>query len=219
MVTYVTAVRHSEHPDAVSVISAGKILPVVVIEDAAGAAPLADALIAGGLRCVEVTFRTAAAADAIKAMAERPELFVGAGTVLTAVQVDQAVGAGARFIVSPGFGPAVVKRCQEVGVPVFPGIATSTEIQMALDAGIETVKFFPAEQLGGAPMVKALAAPFRSVRFIPTGGVNTGNLAAYLAVPAVAAVGGTWMVAPDLLASGNWSEVTARTRAALEVTS
>ena len=222
MVTYVTAVRHSEHPQepsALDTISAGRILPVVVLEDAAGAAPLADALLAGGLRSVEVTFRTAAAADAIKAMAQRPELFVGAGTVLTAAQVDQAVAAGARFVVSPGFGPAVVKRCQEVGVPVFPGVATSTEIQMALDAGVETVKFFPAEQLGGVPMVKALSAPFRSVKFIPTGGVNAGNVAAYLALPSVAAVGGTWMVAPDLLAAGNWSEVTARTRTALEAIS
>jgi 2-dehydro-3-deoxyphosphogluconate aldolase / (4S)-4-hydroxy-2-oxoglutarate aldolase len=219
MVTDVTAVRHTEHANTLSTISAGRILPVVVLEDAAGAAPLAAALLEGGLRCVEVTFRTDAAAESIRVMAERPELFVGAGTVLTPAQVDQAVAAGARFIVSPGFGPAVVKRCQEVGVPVFPGVATSTEIQMALDAGIDTVKFFPAEQLGGVPMVKALAAPFRSVKFIPTGGVNTGNLAAYLAVPAVAAVGGTWMVAPDLLAAGNWTEVTARTRAALEASS
>src|SRR6185369_14709428 len=160
-----------------------------------------------------VTFRTAVAADAIRAVADR--LLVGAGTVLTPAQVDQAVEAGARFIVTPGFGPAVVRRCQEVGVPVFPGVATATEIQMALDAGIETVKFFPAEQLGGVPMLKALAAPFRSVRFIPTGGVSTANVASYLAVPAVVAVGGTWMVAPDLLAAGDWTEVTRRTRAAL----
>jgi 2-dehydro-3-deoxyphosphogluconate aldolase/(4S)-4-hydroxy-2-oxoglutarate aldolase len=210
MVTYVTAVRHAEHA-----ILTGKIVPVVVLEDAGGAAPLAAALLDGGLRCAEVTFRTAAAADAIRVMAERAELFVGAGTVLTPAQVDQAVAAGARFIVSPGFGPAVVKHCQELGVPVYPGVATATEIQMALDAGIETVKFFPAEQLGGVPMLKALAAPFRSVRFIPTGGVSTANVASYLAVPAVVAVGGTWMVAPDLLAAGDWAEVTRRTRAAL----
>jgi len=210
MVTYVTAVRHTEHA-----ITTGKILPVVVLEDASGAAPLAAALLDGGLRCAEVTFRTAAAADAIRIMAERAELFVGAGTVLTPAQVDQAVAAGARFIVSPGFGPAVVRHCQELGVPVYPGVATPTEIQMALDAGIETVKFFPAEQLGGVPMVKALAAPFRSVRFIPTGGVNTANVADYLALPAVVAVGGTWMVAPDVLAAGDWAEVTSRTRAAL----
>jgi 2-dehydro-3-deoxyphosphogluconate aldolase/(4S)-4-hydroxy-2-oxoglutarate aldolase len=216
----VTAVHHAEHNDAVKAtidtIAAGRILPVVVLEDAAGAEPLAEALLAGGLRCVEVTFRTAAAADSIRAMAPRADLFVGAGTVLTPAQVDEAVAAGAKFIVSPGFGPAVVKHCLEIGVPVFPGVATATEIQMALDAGLDTVKFFPAEPLGGAPMVKALAAPFRSVRFIPTGGVNTGNVAAYLSLPAVLAVGGTWMVAPDLLAAGDWAEVTARTRAALD---
>jgi 2-dehydro-3-deoxyphosphogluconate aldolase/(4S)-4-hydroxy-2-oxoglutarate aldolase len=207
MVTYVTAVRKHEQLD--------RIIPVVVLEDATFAGPLGAALAAGGLHSVEVTFRTAAAPDAIKAMAEDPSLYVGAGTVLTPAQVDQAVGAGARFIVSPGFGPKVVAHCQKLGVPVYPGVATPTEIQMALDAGLDTVKFFPAEQLGGAPMVKALAAPFRSVRFIPTGGVNTANLAEYLAIPAVVAVGGTWMVAPDLLAAGNWAEVTRRTAAAV----
>jgi 2-dehydro-3-deoxyphosphogluconate aldolase/(4S)-4-hydroxy-2-oxoglutarate aldolase len=193
-----------------------RILPVVVLEDAAGAEPLANALLDGGLRAVEITFRTSAAAAAIKTMAGNPELFVGAGTVLSPTQVDQAVEAGARFIVTPGFGPAVVKRCQELGVPVYPGVATATEIQQALDAGIDTVKFFPAEQLGGVPMLKALSAPFRSVKFIPTGGVNVSNLGAYLALPSVLAVGGTWMVAPDLLTAGDWSEVTARTKAALE---
>jgi 2-dehydro-3-deoxyphosphogluconate aldolase/(4S)-4-hydroxy-2-oxoglutarate aldolase len=142
-------------------------------------------------------------------------MLVGAGTVLTRDQVDRAVDAGARFVVSPGFGPAVVARCQELGVPVFPGVASATEIMMALDAGLDTVKFFPAEQLGGAAMVKALAAPFRSVRFIPTGGVTTANLAGYLALPSVLAVGGTWMVAPDLLAAGRWDEVRERTRAAV----
>jgi 2-dehydro-3-deoxyphosphogluconate aldolase/(4S)-4-hydroxy-2-oxoglutarate aldolase len=141
---------------------------------------------------------------------------VGAGTVLTVEQADRAVEAGARFVVTPGFGPAVVNRCRELGVPVFPGVATATEIQMALDAGLSTVKFFPAEQLGGVAMLKALSAPFRSVRFIPTGGINAGNVASYLALPSVIAVGGTWMVAPDLLAADDWAAVTARTRAALE---
>lgn len=193
-----------------------KILPVVVLEDAAGAEPLANALLDGGLRAVEVTFRTDAAAAAIEAMAGRSELLVGAGTVLSPAQVDQAVQAGAKFVVTPGFGPAVVKRCQELGVPVFPGVATATEIQQALDAGLDTVKFFPAEQLGGVPMLKALSAPFRSVKFVPTGGVNVSNIASYLSVPSVLAVGGTWMVAPELLAAGDWAEVTARTKAALE---
>ncbi|WP_433206973.1 bifunctional 4-hydroxy-2-oxoglutarate aldolase/2-dehydro-3-deoxy-phosphogluconate aldolase [Dactylosporangium sp. CS-047395] len=212
-----TDVQHTEQPAVSEVIAAKKIVPVVVLDDAGAAADLADALLAGGLGLAEVTFRTAAAADAITAMATRPGMLVGAGTVLTAAQVDRAVDAGARFVVSPGFSPAVVARCQTRGVPVFPGVASPTEIMQALDAGLDTVKFFPAEQLGGVPMVKALAAPFRSVKFVPTGGVNTGNLADYLAIPSVVAVGGTWMVAPDLLAARDWDAVTARTRAALEV--
>jgi 2-dehydro-3-deoxyphosphogluconate aldolase / (4S)-4-hydroxy-2-oxoglutarate aldolase len=217
MVTHVTTVRQPEQPTsaALDIIAARRLLPVVVLTDPAAGAPLARALLDGGLRCAEVTFRTQAAADAIRVMSGEPDLLVGAGTVLTAEQVDRAVEAGARFVVSPGFGPAVVHRCQQLGVPVFPGVATATEIQMALDAGLSTVKFFPAEQLGGAAMVKALAAPFRAARFIPTGGVTTANLATYLAVDAVVAVGGTWMVAPDLLAAGNWAEVTRRTAAAV----
>ncbi|MEH0973721.1 bifunctional 4-hydroxy-2-oxoglutarate aldolase/2-dehydro-3-deoxy-phosphogluconate aldolase [Micromonospora sp. CPCC 205546] len=212
-----TDVQNGEQRDAVvGAVGAARILPVVVLDDARDGAPLADALVRGGLRCAEVTFRTDAAAEAIRVMSERPDLLVGAGTVLTPAQADRAVEAGARFVVTPGFSPAVVRCCQELGVPVFPGVATGTEIQMALDAGLDTVKFFPAEQLGGVGMIKALAAPYRSVRFIPTGGVNTGNLADYLALPAVLAVGGTWMVAPDLLADGRWDEVTARTAAAVE---
>ncbi|MEV8511884.1 bifunctional 4-hydroxy-2-oxoglutarate aldolase/2-dehydro-3-deoxy-phosphogluconate aldolase [Dactylosporangium sp. NPDC051484] len=211
-----TVVHHTEQPAVVEVIAAGKVVPVVVLEEAAVAGRLADALVEGGLHCAEVTFRTAAAVDAIRRMAERPGMLVGAGTVLTAAQVDQAVDAGARFVVSPGFSAAVVRRCAEHGVPVFPGVASPSEIMQALDAGLDTVKFFPAEQLGGVPMVKALSAPFRSVRFIPTGGVNAGNVADYLAVPSVLAVGGTWMVAPDLLAARDWDAVTSRTRTALE---
>ncbi|MEU7932861.1 bifunctional 4-hydroxy-2-oxoglutarate aldolase/2-dehydro-3-deoxy-phosphogluconate aldolase [Micromonospora echinofusca] len=212
-----TGVQNDEQRHAVvAAVGAARILPVVVLDAARDAAPLADALVRGGLRSAEVTFRTDAAAEAIRVMSERPDLLVGAGTVLTPAQVDQAVEAGARFVVTPGFSPAVVRRCQELGVPVFPGVATGTEIQMALDAGLDTVKFFPAEQLGGVGMIKALAAPYRSVRFIPTGGVNTANLADYLALPAVLAVGGTWMVAPDLIAAGRWDEVAARTAAAVE---
>jgi 2-dehydro-3-deoxyphosphogluconate aldolase / (4S)-4-hydroxy-2-oxoglutarate aldolase len=214
MVTHVTSVRHAEQ-----VIEAGRLLPVVVLTDADDAGPLGEALLEGGLRCVEVTFRTDAAAAAIQTLVKQSEMLVGAGTVLTADQVDEAVDAGARFVVTPGFGPAVVRRCQELGVPVFPGVASATEIMMALDAGVRTVKFFPAEQLGGAAMVKALAAPFRSVRFIPTGGVTTANLSSYLAQPAVLAVGGTWMVAPDLLAARHWDEVRDRTRAAVALAS
>ncbi|MBQ1075134.1 bifunctional 4-hydroxy-2-oxoglutarate aldolase/2-dehydro-3-deoxy-phosphogluconate aldolase [Micromonospora sp. C31] len=212
-----TGVHDDEQKRAVvAAVVAARILPVVVLDAARDAAPLADALVRGGLRSAEVTFRTDAAADAIRVMSGRADLLVGAGTVLTPAQVDRAVEAGARFVVTPGFAPAVVRRCQEMGVPVFPGVATGTEIQMALDAGLDTVKFFPAEQLGGVAMIRALAAPFRSVRFIPTGGVDTGNLADYLALPAVLAVGGTWMVAPDLIAAGRWDEVAARTAAAVE---
>ncbi|WP_425871260.1 bifunctional 4-hydroxy-2-oxoglutarate aldolase/2-dehydro-3-deoxy-phosphogluconate aldolase [Micromonospora sp. DT62] len=212
-----TGVQNDEQrPAVVAAVGAARILPVVVLDAARDAAPLAEALVRGGLPCAEVTFRTDAAAESIRVMSERGDLLVGAGTVLTPAQVDRAVEAGARFVVTPGFSPAVVRRCQEAGVPVFPGVATGTEIQMALDAGLDTVKFFPAEQLGGVAMIKALAAPYRSVRFVPTGGVNTANLSDYLALPAVLAVGGTWMVAPDLIAAGRWDEVAARTAAAVE---
>ncbi|HEY8533735.1 MAG TPA: bifunctional 4-hydroxy-2-oxoglutarate aldolase/2-dehydro-3-deoxy-phosphogluconate aldolase [Micromonospora sp.] len=208
-----TSVHSAEH--LIGVLAESRILPVVVLDDAQDAVPLSSALRAGGLRCIEVTFRTAAAPDAIRAISQDPELIVGAGTVLAPDQVDRAVDSGARFVVTPGFGPAVVRRCQELGVPVFPGVATATEIQMALEAGVEIVKFFPAEQLGGPAMIKALSAPFRSVRFIPTGGVNADNLADYLALPAVLAVGGTWMVAPHLVAARQWDEITELAAAAV----
>jgi 2-dehydro-3-deoxyphosphogluconate aldolase/(4S)-4-hydroxy-2-oxoglutarate aldolase len=188
-----------------------RVLPVVVLHDAGRAEPLGAAVLAGGLRCVEVTFRTSAAEAAIEAMAANPDLIVGAGTVRTEEQVDRAADAGARFVVSPGFSAGVVKRCHERGLAVYPGIATATEILMALDAGIHHVKFFPAAQLGGPAMVKALAAPFPSVRFIPTGGVSSANLREYLTQDSVLAVGGTWMVATDLVRAEKWDEITALT--------
>lgn len=203
--------------NVVDVIGAARLLPVVVLSDVAQAAPLGDALLAGGLASVEVTFRTAEAEAGIRALAKNPDLLVGAGTVLTVDQVDRAVDAGARFVVTPGFGPAVVRRCQDHGIPIMPGIATPTEIQMALDAGLEVVKFFPAEQMGGAKMVKALSAPYRSVKFIPTGGVTSANLRDYLSIPSVLACGGTWMVAADLLRAEKWSEVTRLTAEAVNV--
>jgi 2-dehydro-3-deoxyphosphogluconate aldolase/(4S)-4-hydroxy-2-oxoglutarate aldolase len=209
----VTSVHISEH-DA---IAAGKLVPVIALDRAESAPALANALLEGGLRCAEVTFRTEAAADAIKSMADGfPEMLVGAGTVLTVEQVDRAVDAGAKFVVSPGFGPKVVRRCAERGIPIFPGVATASEIQMALDEGITTVKFFPAEQAGGVGMIKALAAPFKQVRFIPTGGVNTKNVADYLAIPAVIAVGGSWMVPTDALKAGDWARVTQLTSEAVK---
>lgn len=216
MVTYVTAVHTSERDrSAVDIIAAGRLLPVIVLADAGGAAPLGEALLEGGLRCAEVTLRTEAATAAIAAMAGHPDLVVGAGTVLTADQVDRAVDAGARFVVSPGFSAAVVRRCQDRDVPVFPGVATATEIQTAVEAGLDTLKFFPAEQAGGVEMISALSAPFRTVRFIPTGGVSAANAGRYLAQPSVLAVGGTWMVPASVLAAGDWAEVTRLTKAAV----
>jgi 2-dehydro-3-deoxyphosphogluconate aldolase/(4S)-4-hydroxy-2-oxoglutarate aldolase len=201
----------------IAAVAAGRLLPVIVLTDDASAAPLAEALVAGGLRCAEVTFRTAAAEAALKIMAGDGRLLVGAGTVITPGQVDRAVQAGAKFIVSPGFSPAVVRRCAALGVPVFPGVATSTEIMAALDEGLEVVKFFPAEQLGGLRMLAALAAPFTTVKFIPTGGVTAAHVPAYLAHPAVAAVGGSWMVSPTLIAAADWAEITRRTAEAVAV--
>jgi 2-dehydro-3-deoxyphosphogluconate aldolase / (4S)-4-hydroxy-2-oxoglutarate aldolase len=198
-------------------LGGARIVPVVVIEDPALAAPLGDALLAGGLACAEVTLRTPNALAALRELAGDQRLLVGAGTVINAEQAEQAIEAGAKFVVSPGFSPSVVRRCQELGVPVLPGVATSTELMAALDAGVDTVKFFPAQSLGGVPMLKALAAPFGAVRFVPTGGITAELLPDYLAVPAVAAVGGSWMVAPALLKQKKFDEITALTAAAIAV--
>lgn len=196
-------------------LSAARLVPVVVLDDAAHADSLAGALVDGGLPVAEVTFRTAAAADAIRAMADRGDILVGAGTVLTADQVDQAVAAGAKYVVSPGLSRAVVERCQEHGVLPLPGAVTATEIQAALELGLDTVKFFPAGTSGGAPAIKALSAPFTGVRFVPTGGVGPANLAEYLEIGAVAAVGGSWMAPRDLVAAGNFAEITRLTAEAV----
>ena len=193
------------------------IVPVVVINDAAAAVSLGEALCTGGLPCAEVTFRTAAAEESIRRMASAlPHMLVGAGTVLTVEQVDRAVAAGARFIVSPGFNPAVVKHCLDRGVLVTPGVGTPTEIEMALGFGLAAVKFFPAESLGGLAMLKAISAPYGMLRFIPTGGINAENLGIYLAFPKVLACGGSWMVKPDLIDAGNFTEITRLTREAVQ---
>jgi 2-dehydro-3-deoxyphosphogluconate aldolase / (4S)-4-hydroxy-2-oxoglutarate aldolase len=193
--------------DVLEVLSAARLVPVVVLDDAAGADGLAGALVAGGLPVAEVTFRTSAAPEAIRVMAARGDILVGAGTVLTVAQVDQAVAAGASFVVSPGLSTAVVQRCAEQGVLALPGAVTATEVQAALELGLSAVKFFPAGTCGGAAAIKALAAPFGGVRFVPTGGVGPGNLAQYLAIPAVAAVGGSWMVPRDLVAAGDFAGI------------
>jgi 2-dehydro-3-deoxyphosphogluconate aldolase/(4S)-4-hydroxy-2-oxoglutarate aldolase len=196
-------------------LSAHRLVPVVVLDDAAHADGLADALVAGGLPVAEVTFRTAAAPDAIRAMSARGDILVGAGTVLTVAQVDQAVAAGASFVVSPGTSRAVVERCQEHGVLALPGAVTATEVMAALELGLTTVKFFPAGTSGGAPAIAALAAPFGDVGFVPTGGVGPGNLHEYLAIPSVRAVGGSWMVPRDLVRAGELTAVKDLTAAAV----
>ena len=192
------------------------IIPVVVIDDAKDAVPLAKALCEGGLPVAEVTFRTDAAEEAIRLMAEAcPEMLVGAGTVLTTEQVDRAVAAGAKFIVSPGLNPKVVKYCQEKNVPITPGTARPTDIEMALELGLEVVKFFPAEQNGGLPMIKAMAAPYTKVKFMPTGGINAKNLKSYLDFDKIIACGGSWMVPKDLVAAGDFEAIKNLTREAV----
>ena len=205
-------------PETLDQLAAARLVPVVVLDDAAHARPLAGALVEGGLPVAEVTFRTAAAAEAIAQIAADGRVLVGAGTVLTPAQVDQAVDAGARYVVSPGFSREVVDRCAERGVLALPGAVTATEVQAALAAGITTVKFFPAETSGGAAAIKALSAPFGDVRFVPTGGIGPKNLAEYLDLPAVTAVGGSWMVPRDLIAAGRFEEVAAKVTEAVALT-
>ncbi|MFF3142980.1 bifunctional 4-hydroxy-2-oxoglutarate aldolase/2-dehydro-3-deoxy-phosphogluconate aldolase [Streptomyces sp. NPDC057927] len=200
-----------------SMLNGCRLLPVLTVPSTATAAPLADALAAGGARCAEVTFRTPDAEQVLKAMAAHGGLVVGAGTVLTPEQAERAVAAGARFVVSPGFDEEVVEKCRELGVPVVPGIATATELMHALRAGLDTVKLFPAEALGGLRTLRALAAPFPGMRFVPTGGIDASRLAAYLADPAVLAVGGRWMATPAHLESGAYAEIRRLTAEAVEV--
>ena len=184
------------------------IIPVVVLDDAKDALPLGKALCEGGLPCAEVTFRTAAAEETIRIMSsEFPDMLVGAGTVLTTEQVDRAVAAGAKFIVSPGFNPKVVKYCQEKNIPITPGIQTPTEIEAALELGLTTVKFFPAEPAGGLKMIKAIAAPDVNVSFMPTGGFSESNVREYLAYNRIVACGGSWMVKKDLVANGEFDKI------------
>lgn len=201
--------------DTLAALVAARLVPVVVLDDAADAGPLAAALVAGGLPVAEVTFRTSAAAESIRVMAARGDILLGAGTVLTPRQVDEAVDAGASYVVSPGLSRAVVERCAERGVLALPGAVTATEIQAALELGISTVKFFPAGTSGGAAAIAALAAPFTGVRFVPTGGVGPKNLHEYLAVPAVSAVGGSWMVPKDKVKAGDFAGITALTAEAV----
>jgi 2-dehydro-3-deoxyphosphogluconate aldolase/(4S)-4-hydroxy-2-oxoglutarate aldolase len=185
------------------------LVPVVKIERAEDAVELGGALLAGGLPCAEITFRTAAAEEAIRHISSRlPEIILGAGTVRSVDQADRAVSAGAKFIVSPGFNRKVVDWCLDKGVAVTPGVATPTEIDMATEVGLNILKFFPAEAMGGIKTLKAISAPYGDVKFIPTGGINLNNLADYLSLPSVHCCGGSWLVKGDLITAGQFDEIT-----------
>ena len=194
------------------------VVPVVVLEDVKDALPLAKALVEGGLPCAEVTFRTEAAKESIRRMTERyPDMLVGAGTVLTIDQVNRAVDAGAKFIVSPGFDPEIVDYCLEREIPVFPGCVTPSEVAQAVKRGLRVVKFFPAEQFGGVSTIKALAAPYTTVRFMPTGGVNAKNLKDYLECGKIVCCGGSWMVKGSLIREGKFDQILEMTKEAAEL--
>ena len=201
--------------DVVETLKKVGVVPVIVIEDAAKAVPLAKALVDGGLNVLEVTFRTKAAAESIAAISrEVPEAIVGAGTVITPEMAKAAKAAGATFGVAPGFDPAVVAAAKEIGLPFIPGVATASELSQALSAGAPMVKFFPAEAAGGVKMIKNLLGAFRftGVKFMPTGGINLSNIKDYFAVPEVVACGGTWIVPKDAVAAGDWAAITRRAK-------
>ena len=194
------------------------IVPVVVLNDAKDAEPLGKALCEGGLPCAEVTFRTDAAEESIRIMSEKfPEMLVGAGTVLTIEQVDRAVNAGAKFIVSPGLNPKVVAYCVEKGIPVTPGTANPSNVEQAMEFGLDVVKFFPAEQAGGLAYIKAIAAPYTGMKFMPTGGINANNVKEYLACDKILACGGSWMVKGDLVKAGEFDKITELVREAAAI--
>lgn len=198
-------------------IGAHGVLPVVTIDQADRAGALGEALVAGGLPCAEITFRTGAAPKVIEALTRAfPAMLVGAGTVTKVEQARAAVAAGARFVVSPGFDAAVVDWCLEEDVPVVPGIMTPTELGRALSTGIRVVKFFPAEPTGGVAMLNALGGPYPDARFIPTGGIDAGNLADYLRLPMVVACGGSWLVSSKLIEDGDFPRITELTAAAVD---
>ncbi|MBQ7196691.1 MAG: bifunctional 4-hydroxy-2-oxoglutarate aldolase/2-dehydro-3-deoxy-phosphogluconate aldolase [Synergistaceae bacterium] len=194
------------------------IIPVVVLDDAKDAAPLAKVLCENGLPCAEVTFRTAAAEEAIKIMtSEFPDMLVGAGTVLTIEQADKAINAGAKFIVAPGLNPKIVQHCLDESVPVTPGTQTPSEMEQALELGLNVVKFFPAEPAGGLNMIKAVAAAYVDLKFMPTGGINAKNVRDYLAYNKIIACGGSWMVKKDLIAAGEWAKIGAMVKEAADI--
>jgi len=203
--------------EALTRLRAIRIVPVIVIDDPVDAVPLARALADGGLACAEITFRTPRAAEALRRIAaEVPEMFVGAGTVLTPEHANAARDAGAQFIVAPGFSPRMVDYCVAEGIPVYPGICTPTEIEAALDKGLRTLKFFPAEPSGGLPFLKAMASPYGDVTFMPTGGINVANIASYLAFNRVVACGGSWMAPSEWIAAKQFDRIRDESRRAVD---
>lgn len=194
-----------------------RLVPVIELQHADHAAPLAHALLAGGLPVAEITFRSAAAPESLRRMAAIPGICLGAGTIINIEQARQAIECGAQYLVSPGCSGKVIDYARERNIPIFPGIATPTDIILALDHGVEIVKFFPAETYGGVKALQSLSGPFPQVRFVPTGGINATNLGAYLALPRVVACGGSWMVEKTLIAAGNFEEITRRTADAMKL--
>jgi 2-dehydro-3-deoxyphosphogluconate aldolase/(4S)-4-hydroxy-2-oxoglutarate aldolase len=192
-----------------------RLVPVITIEDPENAVPLSRALCDGGLACAEITFRTPRALEALRRItSESPEMFAGAGTVLTPAQAAAAREAGAQFIVAPGFNPRVVDYCLEHDIPVYPGVATPTEVEAALEKGLTTLKFFPAEPMGGLAFLKAMAAPYAGVSFMPTGGINAANVASYLAFNRVVACGASWMAPPEWIAANQFDRIRDESRRA-----
>jgi len=204
--------------DVVATLRRLKVVPIIVIEDPTNAVPLARAILEGGIACAEITFRTAAAAEALRRIsAELPDLLLGAGTVLTTEQAAWAKAAGAQFVVSPGLNPRVVDYCLTHKLPVYPGVCTPTEIEAALAKGLRVLKFFPAEAIGGLRYLKAMAAPYGDVEFIPAGGINAENLVAYLGFEKVIACGGTWMAPAEWIARGHFDRIREESRKANEI--
>jgi 2-dehydro-3-deoxyphosphogluconate aldolase/(4S)-4-hydroxy-2-oxoglutarate aldolase len=195
-------------PDVIAQIAALKLVPMVVIDNADLAAPFGDALVQGGLPIAEITFRTPAAEASIRALAKRGDLLVGAGTVLAKEQADRAIDAGAQFIVAPGTNPNVVEHVLKRGLPMVPGVATPSEVELATSLGAPLLKFFPAETMGGVATLKALAGPYPEVRFIPTGGITPEIVPSYLRLPSVVACGGSWMASRDLMKAGRFEAIT-----------
>ncbi|MDB6059907.1 MAG: 4-hydroxy-2-oxoglutarate aldolase / 2-dehydro-3-deoxyphosphogluconate aldolase [Verrucomicrobiaceae bacterium] len=200
----------------IEALAALKIIPVIAIDNAADIVPLGKALADNGLPVAEITFRTAAAVDAIRLLrAVQPDMLIGAGTVLNQAHIEQALEAGASFIVSPGLNPTTVRAAQALNVPMLPGVNNPSDIEAALELGLSALKFFPAEASGGIKMVKALLGPYSQIKLMPTGGIGTANICEYLAIPGVIACGGSWMVEPELIRRGEWAEIGRRVREAV----